>query len=493
MAFGEATSTDDALDPSQDWLYDRGKVNRTLGFGAGEVQALLDAHVTPPPPAAPPASPPSPSTSGFSAGGTMSFGAGEVRAVLQGRASAGPEPLPGEPSGSRTQRFAPVRPEPPPPSPRPAPQVPRRLASNHQTLQFDPKPALQPPTPDEAPPPTDLVEDDPFPTPSPLPLTRRRGDSLRPSSPPPDAEASPADDPAPPPAPPVPHFEARPYGALGDRAVPTPPIPLVSPATAERSGPPSAVSSAPWPASPATSPASSAHAEMARRTTLPLADPDAPTRWGPGLAAGGSLMLGGALWSTQSGSHGMLFALTGAAVLGLSWFPLAGSIRSVAMLVPTLPSLALASLATPSLSRVGAALATAWLSLLATGLILRLEAVELARRLIVASMVLGGLWGLWEAVPALRSGPASLRCAAVLWVPVLALGGWALRAAPGTGIGRRLVAVPAAWAALLGLALGLDGAPTAMVLGQALCLGALPGVVGVSLAAVLTTYMPPAR
>lgn len=501
MAFGAAAAPDDTLDPSQDWLYDRGKVNRTLGFGAGEVQALLDTYVAPPPPAAaapsatPPPPPPSPSTSGFLAGGTMSFGVAEVQAVLPGRASAGPEHPPGEPSGSPAQRFAPVHPELSPPVPLPPvppPQVPRRLAPNRQTLQFDPKPAPRPL--DEASALTQAVEDDPFPTPSPLPLTRRRGESVRPSNPPlhaegPTAEALAAA--APPPAPPVPHVEARPRGGLGDRAVPTPPIPLVSPATADRPRAPSAVSSAPWPASPATTaPGPALAAETARGTTLPATDPDAPTRWSPGLVAGGSLVLGGALWSSQSAAHGLLFALTGAAVLGLSWAPLRGSTRSVAMLVPALPSLALASLATPSLSRAGAALATAWLALLATGLVLRLEAVGLARRLIVASMTLGGLWGLWEGIPALRTGPSSLQCAVALLVPVLAVAGWALRAAPGTGLGRRLVGVPTAWAALLGLALGLDGAPTAMVLGQALCLGALPGVVGVSLAAVLTSYMP---
>jgi len=468
MAFGAAVDPEPD-DPSQDWLYDRGKVNRTLGFGVGEVQALLDSYQNPAPasqPASAPISaPPSPGSAAFGAGGTMSFGVGEVEAVLQGAGmSAPPVAAPAPPPAGGVSSM-PGRP------------AARAVPPNRQTLQYDAQ-RVSTPTPSWQASAAAPVEDDPLPAPSPLPLLRRRGESVAPPLPTPSASA----------APPPPSASAAPPAPRGARLDPqayasmaTPAIPLVALSSAGR---PVDV-----PASVATPAPMSARSQI----TLPApltAEFDAPTRWPLGLAAGAGLVLGGGLWGAQSVGHGALFALTGALLVGLSWVQLRPSVRSVAMLVPSLPTLALASLATPSLTRFGAALATAWLATLTAGLSLRTTSELLGRRLIVVGTALGGLWTLTEALPGLVSGPASLRVAAVLVLPVLALAVAVWRGVSLRGFERWALAAPAVWAALLGLALGLDGHGAAVVLGQALCLGVLPGVVGASLAAVLTVYWP---
>jgi hypothetical protein len=470
MSFGAVGPEAVSDDPADDWLYDRGKAYRTLGFGEGEVQALLDAQkapapapspVTPPAPAAA-AAPPSSPLARANAGSTLAFGAQEIQALLQPQAPAAPsslaranvgstlafgagevqallaqtpepEPVVTTPSMSRTQRFAPVvLPAPPEPASPVAPAAP----------------------PSPAEPAALREEEDPFPPPSPLPLTRRRADSGPPSAPPVEVPAPPVEAPAPPQAAPA-VFVASP-----------PP-------------PPSTVT-APLPL-------------VARRVSVtPAVEPSG--RWHLGLLAGGAMLLGAALWATQSVSYGALFALSGAALVGLSAAPLPGSLRFVALLVPTLPTLALALLATPSVSRLGAALITAWLPLITTSLWLRREgAAALARPLGFAGVALSAVWVLWELATRSQGAGGSLWLGAGAWALLAALSSAALVLPLSLRQARAAVALPMAWAALFGLGLALDGLPTAMVLAQALCLGALPGVIGVSLGAVLSQELRASR
>lgn len=492
MSFGAVGTESVSDDPADDWLYDRGKAYRTLGFGEGEVQALLDAQKAPSPVPAPPApappiaTPPAPAASATppssplaraNAGSTLAFGAQEIQALLQPQGAAAP-PVPAVPE----MPTAPVAPRTAPSSvaranvgstlafgagevqallaqtPEPEPVV--TTPSMSRTQRF--APVVMPAPTEPAPPVTPAAapspaaprdEEDPFPPPSPLPLTRRRADSAPPSAPPVEG---PAPQVAPPPAAPAVWV-----------APPSPP-------------PPPSTVTAPLPL-------------VARRVSVtPAVEP--PGRWRLGLLAGGALLLGAALWATQSVSYGALFALSGAALVGLSAAPLPGSLRFVALLVPTLPTLALALLATPSVSRLGAALITAWVPLLTTSLWLRREgAVALARPLGFAGVALSAVWVLWELATRSQGAGGSLWLGAGAWALLATLSSVALVLPLSPRQTGAAVALPTAWAALFGLGLAFDGLPMAMVVAQALCLGALPGVIGVSLGAVLSQELRASR
>lgn len=210
-----------------------------------------------------------------------------------------------------------------------------------------------------------------------------------------------------------------------------------------------------------------------------------------GGAAGAALLVAAGLGATSSMLHASVYGCAAVVLLALSVLPLRPSTRAVLMLVPALPSLAYATLATASLSRIGAALTTLLLGLVSAGLgwLLATPESDRWRGALYVGLGVGLVWLGLEGSVALGDGPRSLLVMCGLLVAALvAVTVTALRGRPATGL-----VLVSAWAFLLGSLQRMDGVSLLLALGQAVALAALPWVTGVNLGAVLSAYLEPSR